>query len=59
VSCRNGLDLTGWQVVYSARSKILQVSVLAGGVVANLAQRGVVLNFLETIPALRVIVLML
>jgi hypothetical protein len=43
----------------SAHVQMLQSSVLVGEVVANFPQKGLVLSFLETMPALGVIVMML
>lgn len=51
--------ITGWRVVDSARSKMLQSSVLAGERCRGFGSEGVVLDFHETMPALRVNFMML
>ena len=52
-------ELAGWRVVDSARSKMLQLSVLAGESCHGFGSEGDVLDFHGTMPELRVIIMML
>ena len=52
-------EFAAWRVVGSARSKMLQLSVLAGESCHGFGSEGDVLDFHRTMPGLRIVIMML